>query len=192
MTTFFTSDWHLGHKHILRYEPRPFSSLDDMQSALIAHWQERVQKKDTVYVLGDFSVTNTQKRPEIEAILASLPGRKILILGNHDDPKIQGWTEQHQLLQVRVDGRRLILCHYPLESWGDMRNILHLHGHTHGSGGRHPGRIDVGVDVWGGHLVTLEELLPHIEAFTGHRHTGETYSIRSWNQLREDFHATDQ
>ncbi|WP_248885557.1 hypothetical protein [Acidithiobacillus acidisediminis] len=177
MTIFFTSDWHLGHKNIIRYTQRPFSSIEEMESCLIGEWHSRVTRRDTVYFLGDFSVTNAQNRPRMEAILASLPGHKILVVGNHDDGKIQGWDEEHRLLDVRVDGKHLLLCHYPLASWGDMRNILHLHGHTHGNGGRHPGMIDVGVDVWGGRIVTLEDILPHTEPFTGHRHEGTPYQI---------------
>ena len=78
---FFTSDQHFGHKNVIRYDNRPFTSVEDMDEALIRNWNAKVTEKDTVYVLGDISWYNDETTA---TIFNSLKGHKILIKGNHD------------------------------------------------------------------------------------------------------------
>lgn len=52
---FYTADLHLSHKNIIRLCNRPFSSVEEMDAALIANWNAVVGAEDTVYILGDFS-----------------------------------------------------------------------------------------------------------------------------------------
>ena len=62
--------------------------------------------------------------------------------------------------RLSVDGRRLVLCHYPFRSWnGQHRGSIDLHGHSHGRLKRMPRQFDVGVDVHGFAPVTLAALL---------------------------------
>lgn len=50
-----------------------------------ADWRARVEARDVVLLPGDFSwaMTLDEARPDIEAV-AALPGRKVLVRGNHD------------------------------------------------------------------------------------------------------------
>lgn len=50
MKIFFTSDLHFGHKNIIQYDQRPFSSVDEMDAALIERWNRKVSPEDLVYV----------------------------------------------------------------------------------------------------------------------------------------------
>ncbi|MDD5297961.1 MAG: metallophosphoesterase family protein [Rhodocyclaceae bacterium] len=120
---FFTSDHHFGHEHILGYcrETRPYKSVEDMALDYRAKWNGTVAPDDTVYYLGDFSLTFAQ----VEEWLPHLNGRKHLIMGNHD----AGWKrlvpEQLARYQaagfesvassgtVMVAGVRLALSHFP-------------------------------------------------------------------------------
>lgn len=64
---FFTSDLHFGHKNIIRFDNRPFFSVEEMDKTLIENWNRKVSADDTVYVLGDISWYNDEKTTEIFA-----------------------------------------------------------------------------------------------------------------------------
>ena len=51
---YFSSDHHFGHKNIIGYCNRGFSSIEEMNESLIDSWNKVVDKYDTVYYLGDF------------------------------------------------------------------------------------------------------------------------------------------
>jgi calcineurin-like phosphoesterase family protein len=85
MAIFFTSDTHFNH--VLAYEtycPRRhelFSSLEEMNEALIVNWNSIVGPEDTVYHLGDFAMGDRKRFMEFRR---RLNGHIILIFGNHD------------------------------------------------------------------------------------------------------------
>jgi len=137
MNTFFTSDHHLGHANIIRFEPLNrvdergvmFESVNQMDEFLIERWNEVVGLDDLVYHLGDASY----KRETLRAVLPRLNGRKILICGNHDPyfermvsgdrskiklaeqrAKEDGFESIHAELEIEVEGiGRVKLNHYP-------------------------------------------------------------------------------
>lgn len=43
---YFTSDLHLGHANIIRHCNRPFSSVEEMDDALIDNWNAKVTNAD--------------------------------------------------------------------------------------------------------------------------------------------------
>ena len=59
---YYTSDLHFGHKNIIKYEDRPFSSIEEMDEALIDKWNKKVKKNDEVYILGDFALEMEQEQ----------------------------------------------------------------------------------------------------------------------------------
>lgn len=74
---YFIADSHFGDIDIMRYESRPFSNPEEMERVIKKNWNETVEEKDEVYVLGD--VGNTT-----EVFIKSLKGKKYLVKGNHD------------------------------------------------------------------------------------------------------------
>ena len=132
-----------------------------MDEALVARWNEVVGPQDTVWHLGDFVV---RMRPDrAAALLDALNGTKHLIGGNNDPPAIRalsGWASVRDYAEIEVDGRSLVLCHYPLRAWnGQHRGSLQLHGHSHGRLKPLPRQFDVGVDAREFRPVTLAELI---------------------------------
>lgn len=155
---YFTSDLHFYHKNVIDFSQRPFSSVEDMNKALIDNWNARVLPQDTVYILGDVTLKGTK---EAQECLSQLRGKKYLVKGNHD-LFVEKDYFNHSLfegvcpyMEIRSNHQLYVLCHYPIEEWnGYFRDTIHLHGHIHGvpqyninqrnKGNR---RYDVGVDA---------------------------------------------
>lgn len=138
--TFFTSDLHFGHKNIIAFDNRPFKTIEEMDEDLIKRWNAKVEKEDTVYVLGDMIWKS--RNSDAEQLIKSLNGRIILIKGNHDKFFINAKAKA-ALVEVKdydditvplEDGttRRCILSHYYIPMYnGHFYNAIHLHGHSH-------------------------------------------------------------
>jgi calcineurin-like phosphoesterase family protein len=79
---WFTADWHLYHDNVIELASRPFRTPHKMMNCYIKKYKERIMPDDTCYFISDFfwgcSIHN------LELVLNKLPGKKILILGNHD------------------------------------------------------------------------------------------------------------
>ena len=131
----YISDLHFGHKNVIRFDHRPFASVNEMDHVLIQLWNGRVQADDDVYILGDFAHHN--EKPA-EWYLRQLKGRKHLVIGNHDgklleDAKAMSYFESvEKMMHVTDDGKAICLCHFPLAEWnGYYRGSWHIYGHIH-------------------------------------------------------------
>lgn len=142
---FYISDLHFGHANVLNYDSRPWTNVDEMNKDMIYLWNQRVGKRDTVYILGDFSMTLSIK--EAKDIVNQLNGNKHLIRGNHDIRKAE-FEELFESVQdykevadtVTIDGYpentpvRVICSHYFMPFYNkNLRGAIMLHGHTHAS-----------------------------------------------------------
>lgn len=47
---YFIADTHFGHRQIIDYEDRPFTSVEEMDEILIKNWNETVDNNDTIYM----------------------------------------------------------------------------------------------------------------------------------------------
>ena len=156
--TYFTADLHLGHEGIIRFCNRPFTSVSEMDEVLIRNWNSRITDRDDVYILGDL-MHKSKKKPE--NVLGELKGRKHLIIGNHD-----GWlkdidagkylVEVEKMIELKMNGMELTLCHYPLLSWPHMHQggyciFGHIHNNREESAWpfirENPFLLNAGVDV---------------------------------------------
>lgn len=166
----FTSDLHLGHANIIRHCNRPFASVEEMDEVLIANWNRKVHRDDTVYILGDLMFRN--KRPP-EEYLSQLKGKKHLVVGNHDKAwmkkvKLEDWFESVNMMLFTSDGQRhLTMCHYPMMTWPFANHEgWHIYAHIHDNTSmdywplieRSPRMLNAGVDINGFAPVTFEEM----------------------------------
>ena len=168
---FYTADTHFFHKNILVYCQRNFSSIEEHDATLIENWNKKVGKNDTIYILGDFSISTNNE--VITNYAKQLNGHKILIRGNHDKNHMpEGlFDEITWYKEVHDFNYKVILFHWAIAHWQgsmgkDLRDgtntkkpSIHLHGHSHSLSTIVPNRYDVGVDVQGFQPVTLMEIL---------------------------------
>ena len=133
------SDTHFNHSKILEFTQggrsiRPFSNVDEMNQTMLDNWANTVKPQDTVIHLGDV-LFGENKVDWLEANFAKLPGKKHLILGNHDNPKFLAPFFKSIKLWTELPG--MVLSHAPMheqtlnESHRFKDGILNVHGHIH-------------------------------------------------------------
>lgn len=135
--TWIISDTHYGHVNIPKFEPMRTAwgeTWDVMTETMIRAWAAVVQPGDTVYHLGDFAMGLPDNMPKYRA---RLPGKIILIRGNHDRRPALFLTDRDELhTSLEFDHPRLghlVLRHDPHDFTLDeaKRADLLLHGHLH-------------------------------------------------------------
>ena len=152
---FFTSDTHFGHANIIKYDGRPFSSVEEHDEGLITNWNSVVAPGDLVYHLGD--VCWHHKELDIDVLLARLHGTKILITGNHDLSnkhvlRSKQWAKVTPYMEVTINDKKICLLHYRMVVWNKSHyGSWALHGHSHGTLPVLMDRktFDVGTMCWG-------------------------------------------
>lgn len=171
---FLTSDPHWGHHNIIRYANRPFSSVEEMDLAMINNWNSVVSDRDEVYCHGDMFFH--KGLGTVSSILGRLKGKIYLIRGNHDkifkkEPELLGrfeWIKDY--FELRVNHILFTMFHFPILSWHEMhRRGIHTHGHSHGTidhlneGTR---RIDVGVDPQKFFPISIDSIINKMSTVT--------------------------
>lgn len=180
---FFTSDLHFGHENAIRFDNRPFQTVEEMDAELIRRWNAKVGKGDLVYVLGDMIWKS--HNGDAEQLIRSLNGQIILIKGNHDrflhnakaKNALAGVKDYDDICVTLKDGtkRRCILQHaFVPMYYGHRHQAIHLHGHSHQTEesvfefmiqallreqGLKPEIYNVGCMYWNYEPVTLDEIL---------------------------------
>ncbi len=183
--TYFTSDLHFGHENVIRFDNRPFETVDEMDAELIRRWNAKVNRGDLVYVLGDM-VWKT-KNGTAEDLIHNLNGQIILIRGNHDrflsNAKAKNGlaaVKDYDEINVTLEdgtARRCVLSHYFIPLYNGHRNGgIHLHGHSHftdeadfeidlaaqlNAQGMQNEIYNVGCMYWNYEPVTLDEIIRH-------------------------------
>ena len=76
-----TSDLHLMHSKSFLWQPRGFSSTEEMCEAIVERWNSVVDKGDMVYNLGDIALSDTDAAIPY---LQRLNGYQVWLRGNHD------------------------------------------------------------------------------------------------------------
>jgi calcineurin-like phosphoesterase family protein len=179
---FITSDTHFGHKNICRGvtnwrtqdgeipidSTRDFQTIEQMNERLIDGINHHVGQDDTLIMLGDVSFGGFDN---IGTFLERLVCHNIhLILGNHDhhiennrDFVKERFLSVQHYMEININDRNFVLCHYPLQSWHGMnKGVIHLHGHVHLPENRKFGngkKMDVGVDGNGMDPYSIDEII---------------------------------
>ena len=132
----FLADTHFGSGRIIRLCHRPFKDVAEQDRVIASNWQKAVNNDDTVYLLGDVAEGDYERSVRI---LAGLPGRKILVVGNHDDEASLSRYQEAGIFESIVPyakayqgGEEIILFHYPIIDWENRQFGSSLvYGHIH-------------------------------------------------------------
>lgn len=161
---WFSSDNHFYHEAIIQMCNRPFTTLGEMNEAMIYRWNNVITNNDEIFHLGDFSLG---KSKETNDIVYRLNGKRIyFIRGNHDKhfdklPETEKFVKLPPLFDFKINGIRYTLCHYPLSEWRGSHNedkSIMLHGHCHGRLSVYGYRMDVGVDTNNFYPYSIEQI----------------------------------
>lgn len=143
---FITSDLHLSHDQEFLYSPRGFSSIKEMNEAIVEKWNTIVKPEDIIYNLGDMAMNDISAAIPY---LKQLNGFQWWIRGNHDSMK--------KIQQITDECKNISLISNPEASWATMfkygkiycylshyptltanydekhfnQHVIALHGHTH-------------------------------------------------------------
>lgn len=133
---YYISDIHFGCQN--NFEGRTL----EHDQLIIDNWNRTVTNADTVYILGDIGRIGGSKDNEyLCRCISVLKGKKILVLGNHDDNLKdirlrQLFAEIYDYKEI-IDNHngmshKLVLQHYPILMWnGQHKGWVHLYGHVH-------------------------------------------------------------
>lgn len=143
---YYIADCHFYHKSLLNsMDCRGFSDVEEMNDYMIAQWNKKVNERDEVVILGDFSMGNAI---ETNKIMEKLKGSLFLIVGNHDNRFLRSkkcnrerfrWI--YPYAEIHDNHRKVVLSHYPIPCYngqyrenkqGDPLTYM-LYGHVHDS-----------------------------------------------------------
>jgi len=175
----FTADWHLGMTDILRFDKRPFKTIEKHDAALVRSACERANEDDMIIHAGDLfsmgldrgSLGRTDKPFDV---IKQIPAQFINIRGNHDlHNDVKSLCESMRIYLSRRFPD-VSISHYPSydpRAKGQFHDgEIHLCGHVH-----HQWKhfldlkhsvlnINIGVDMWNYRVITDIELIQYIES----------------------------
>ena len=141
--TFVISDTHFNHAGILEFKDyigkpvRGFDSVEQMNQFMLDNWNDTVGPKDTVIHCGDV-LFGLDKVDWLTANFAKLPGKKRLVLGNHDNPKHLAPFFKDIQMWIDMSDKGFLFSHTPQHAstlaeshrFGTGK-VLNVHGHIH-------------------------------------------------------------
>lgn len=124
LNPWLITDMHLQHKNMVPYCGRP----EDFTEQIIKNLQEKVKDDDILIDLGDVIFGDSSK---LAGYLSTIPGTKILVVGNHDQKKVKWYMEQGYTFACDMfTWGRFVFTHRPLTSLPSGCDY-NIHGHKH-------------------------------------------------------------
>lgn len=129
---FFISDLHFGHKNITYFGSRlglKFRTGDNYLEnmyQIIQNWNNVVNRRDVVWVLGDVAFSQ-----EGYDALFELNGRLKMVRGNHDNHfTTEQWLKRFETVEGLAKYKGHWLSHAPIHPL-ELRGKNNIHGHVH-------------------------------------------------------------
>lgn len=138
---YFSSDFHLGHANILRFDNRDFRTIREHDEFLIKMCMKTLKKGDNFYYLGDFALTSKPIAKGYIETLASSGANLFFIKGNHDKYDNIGLFQTYgaylgEKKTVKIDYKGdvypIVMDHFANRVWDRSHHgVYHLYGHSH-------------------------------------------------------------
>ena len=137
------SDLHIGHANIIHYANRQVQNVEQMNELMCANAINLVGNDDWLIFGGDVAMKN---QDVLSQWLKRCPGRKMLILGNHDLDRVDHWIDlgfegvspvwvqplrSSEVPLMSSTPETLWWTHYPLAKHLISSAIVNVHGHIH-------------------------------------------------------------
>lgn len=181
MQIWLTSDTHFSHQQAFLYEPRGFSSVNEMNQKIVEYWNSIVKEEDIIYHLGDLCLSNNQ---DAIKYIKKLNGTIKWIRGNHcstnrvleiqdncNNIHIIGDMNTSYSTIIKHGKLTCYLSHYPVltANYDDKhfnQHVINFHGHIHSRTPwinlRNPFMYDVGMDAHDCYPVHIETAIADI------------------------------
>lgn len=132
--TWLISDTHFGHKNIIKFQARPESH----EVIMLANWIKYVREDDYILHMGDVFMGKQGNPEKWAAVVSRLPGKKHLILGNHDKQPASLYERAGFTIVPEFIRKGVVFTHRPVsvEYPGPTADAgawwhTNIHGHTH-------------------------------------------------------------
>lgn len=134
MSVLFVSDLHLGHKAVLEHARemahlgafRGGSTVEEHDAWVIRQMLGAQPSKRTLWwILGDVAMDIDRL-----ALLDQVPGRKRLLLGNHDLFNTAEYLKHFEWVGGTIKKYGMWLSHVPMHPI-ELRGLPNIHGHCH-------------------------------------------------------------
>jgi calcineurin-like phosphoesterase family protein len=123
MRRWIISDTHFGHSELQAHERRPA----DVDARIAGAWNRIIKPEDLVIHIGDVAFNFVR----LKDFLDSLPGKKILVRGNHDSKSVTYYMSNG--FDFACDGitiSRVYFSHKPSPTLPKDAEY-NIHGHFH-------------------------------------------------------------
>ena len=152
---FLISDLHFGHRKVIKFEDNyrgkvlGVDTIEEHDEKICDLWNDTVHKRDMVLVLGDigYGLENFKK----------LPGRKKLLLGNHDTFSASKYLEYFDEIIGPIHYKKYWLSHFPIHP-DELYGRKVIHGHTHSKGISDPRYINVSIEMTNGRPISFQDI----------------------------------
>lgn len=192
----FIADTHLGHENILVTCRPQFQTIEQMNALIIQNINEKMTKRDTLYIVGDFSYRSDYS--SVIGFLEAIKPKKVLIKGNHDPDWLRRFSDQeidryfegvYEQYGYKKFGIEVHLNHFPQLAWSRSHYFAQsfsICGHIHNDRNVNLAarlfdqvncQFNAGVDIHDFYPVTFAELVENNTRFYQRQYTEQEQEL---------------
>jgi len=151
---FLISDLHMNHRNVIKFEDNyrakvlGVETIEQHDEKICDLWTDTVHKRDLVINLGDTGKLD---------LLKKLPGRKKILLGNHDKLHAKEYLEVFEDIIGPIKYKSFWLSHFPIHR-DEFFGKKVLHGHSHSKGIANENYINLSIEMTGGYPISFQDI----------------------------------